>query len=69
MKEFNKRFGTEKPNLEVIQKLQDAGVKIILCGQSMMKQDLLPAQINSGVILSSSRIVAQSEHLKKATCF
>lgn len=67
--EFNKRFGTDNPNLEVIQRLQDAGVKIIVCGQSMMKQNLLPEQIHSDVILSSSRIVALSERLKNSYQF
>ncbi|NVK48251.1 MAG: DsrE family protein [Cyclobacteriaceae bacterium] len=63
--EYQKRFGMDNPNLEVIQKLTEAGVKIYVCGQSMMKQNLTPELIQPGLTIASSRIVATAELLHK----
>ncbi|MFC3879791.1 DsrE family protein [Algoriphagus namhaensis] len=61
--EFQKRFGTDNPNLELIQKFQDAGVDVFVCGQSMMKQDIMPEMLIEGLKIGSSRITVASEHL------
>ncbi len=63
--EFNKRFGSDNPNLELIQRFQEAGVDVYVCGQSMMKQNLLPEHIVEGVKIASSRITISSELLTK----
>lgn len=44
-----KRFGVPNPNAELLQNLMDAGVEIILCGQSsksrnVPKEDLIPGE-------------------------
>lgn len=44
---FNDRFESDNPNAKLIEALDEAGVKITLCGQSMIgrgikKEDLLP---------------------------
>lgn len=63
--EYQKRFGMDNPNIQVIQKLNAAGVKIYVCGQSMMKQNLTPDKIQQGLTISSSRIAATAELLHK----
>jgi len=55
---YNKRFGTDNPNLKLIQALLEAGGQVIFCGQSSMsrkfpKEDLIP-----GVQLSLSAMTA-----------
>jgi len=67
--EYQKRFGMDNPNLELIQKLKEAGVKIYVCGQSMMKQNLTPDKIQPGLTISSSRIAATAELLHKGYLF
>ena len=59
--EYNKRFGMDNPNLELFQRLQEAGVDVFVCGQSMMKQDMLPENIAEGIKIGSSRITISSE--------
>lgn len=61
--EFQTRFGTDNPNLELIQRFQDAGVDVFVCGQSMMKQDIKPEMLIEGLKIGSSRITVASEHL------
>lgn len=61
--EFQTRFGTDNPNLELIQKFQEAGVDVFVCGQSMMKQDIKPEMLIEGLKIGSSRITVASEHL------
>ncbi len=44
-----KRFGVDNPNVELLQNLMDAGVEVILCGQSsksrnVPKEDLIPGE-------------------------
>ncbi len=32
---YRERFGSDNPNLDLLEKLADAGVKMYVCGQSM----------------------------------
>jgi len=59
--EYNNRFGMDNPNLELFQRFQEAGVDVFVCGQSMMKQDMLPENIAEGIKIGSSRITISSE--------
>lgn len=63
--EYKKRFNVPNPNAEVLDKLLAAGVKIVVCGQSMVKQDIVPDQVHKGITLATSRITATSDLLNK----
>lgn len=63
--EYNKRFNVDNPNIEVIDKLIESGVEVIVCGQSMVKQNIKPEQVHEGITLSFSRITATSELISK----
>ena len=45
--------------------LLSAGVKVIVCGQSIIKQNLLPEHIHKVISLAVSRINATSDLLNK----
>jgi len=62
---YQKRFDVPNPNAEVLDKLLAAGVKIVVCGQSMVKQDIVPNQVHKGISLAASRITATSDLLNK----
>lgn len=58
--EYKKRFGVENPNKELLDKMIEAGVAVIVCGQSMVKQNIKPEQVHEGVQQAFSRITATS---------
>ncbi|MFY0592351.1 DsrE family protein [Roseivirga sp.] len=64
-KEYNERFGVNNPNSDLINQLTKAGVEIIVCGQSMMNQKILPEHVHEGVSMAVSRITASSNLLNK----
>ncbi len=63
--EYNERFGNDNPNLELLERFQEAGVDVIICGQSMMKQNMRPEDIAEGIKIGSSRITISSELMTK----
>jgi intracellular sulfur oxidation DsrE/DsrF family protein len=46
---YQKRYGTDNPNLELIQALLDAGGEIIFCGQSSIARDFPKEELIKGV--------------------
>lgn len=56
--EYKKRFGVENPNSELLDEFKKHGVRVIVCGQSMMKQRLDPDMIYPGVEMAVSRFTA-----------
>lgn len=63
--EYKKRFGFDNPNIEVLDQLIAAGVDVIVCGQSMVKQKITPDLVHKGVKQAFSRITATSALLNK----
>lgn len=63
--EHKKRFGFDNPNIEVLDKLMAAGVDVIVCGQSMVKQNITPDLVHKGITQAFSRITATSDLLNK----
>lgn len=62
---YSKRFDQMNPNGALLDELLRNGIQVIVCGQSMMKQDLLPENIYSGVRLAVSRFTATSDLIGK----
>ena len=63
--EHKKEYGVENPNAELLDEFKKNGVKVIVCGQSMMKQDLTPAMIYPGVEMAVSRFTATTDLMNK----
>jgi len=58
---FGKRFdGATNPNIEIIQKLTDAGVSIRLCGQSMAGLGFKPTELNPNIKVDVAAITTMA---------
>ena len=53
---YQKKFGVNNPNLALFTALNDAGVKIFVCGQSVIKRNIDPATIAPEVKVALSAI-------------
>lgn len=53
---YQQKFKMDNPNLTLIEELKQAGVKIALCGQSMVRRDINPKQIAPGVEVATSML-------------
>ena len=62
---YGKRFDQENPNVALLDELLRNGLQIFVCGQSMMKQDLLPEDIYPGVRRAVSRFTATTDLIGK----
>jgi intracellular sulfur oxidation DsrE/DsrF family protein len=67
--EYRKRFGIDNPNVKLIRELKDAGIEIIVCGQSVMKDQVDPTTINPDVEIATSRLTAVSTFQMKGYGF
>ena len=57
---YRARYEVDNPNLKLIEELKEAGVEVIVCGQSVMKAKIDPVTINPNVTIAVSRITAVS---------
>ena len=62
---YSKRFEQANPNAALLDELQRNGIQVIVCGQSMMKQNLLPEDIYPGVRMAVSRFTATTDFIQK----
>jgi len=62
---YRKRFDQVNPNDTLLDELLRNGIKVIVCGQSMMKQKLLPGDIHPGVRMAMSRFTATTDLMGK----
>ena len=56
--EYQARFGTDNPNAPLLQALMDAGVEVVLCGQSSRSRDVPIAKTLPGTRLALSAMTA-----------
>lgn len=55
---YRARYGVDNPNAELLQALQRAGARIVLCGQTAAHRDLTRDGLASGVQLALSAMTA-----------
>lgn len=53
---YQKKFKTDNPNLKLIEELQQAGVKIAVCGQSLVRREIDPKHLAPGVEVATSML-------------
>lgn len=58
---YSTKFDQVNPNGTLLDELLRNGIQVIVCGQSMMKQNLLPKDIYPGVRMAVSRFTATTE--------
>jgi intracellular sulfur oxidation DsrE/DsrF family protein len=66
---YKERFGVENPNLELINKLTEAGADIIICGQTAAFRGIKKEEINPNVKLALSAMTALIQYQKKGYTF
>jgi intracellular sulfur oxidation DsrE/DsrF family protein len=57
---YKEMFKKDNPNLEAFKELKKAGVKVLVCGQSVVVHNIDPKTISSDVEIASSRFTAVS---------
>lgn len=69
---YRKRFDKDKPdsdmvnpNIALLDELLRNGIQVFVCGQSMMKQNLVPENIYPGIKKAMSRFTATTDLIEK----
>jgi intracellular sulfur oxidation DsrE/DsrF family protein len=62
---YQKKFGINNPNLPLFTALNDAGVRVLVCGQSVIKRNIDPATIAPEVKVSLSAVTALTTYQLK----
>jgi len=57
---YKAKFKTDNPNLKVFEEFRKAGIKTVVCGQSVMLLGIDPTSISKDVEIASSRFTAVS---------
>ena len=55
-KVYRDKFGVDNPNVELIKALKKAGVKITVCGQSLIGREIKPEQLLDEVEVATSML-------------
>ncbi len=63
--EYKKRFEVDNPNAGLLEEIKKEGIRVIVCGQSMMKQKIIPSMIYPGVEMAVSRFTATTDLMNK----
>ncbi len=63
--EFNERFDTDNPNIPLINELKEAGVKVAVCGQSLMGRGVTPSQVLPQVEIATSMLTTVATYQLK----
>ncbi len=59
---YQAKFGTDNPNIGLIQELTDAGVELFVCGQSMIARDYPFNGLNPNIKLSVSALTVMTTY-------
>ena len=62
---YQKKFSTNNPNLPLFAALKEAGVKVLVCGQSVIKRNIDPKTISPDVDVALSAITTLSTYQLK----
>ncbi|NCI46621.1 DsrE family protein [Sediminibacterium soli] len=62
---YQKKFNTDNPNLGLFRELQEAGVKLFVCGQSLVKRNIDPATVSPDVKVALSAITTLTTYQAK----
>ena len=59
---YKEMFGMDSPNTPLIKELKEAGVKLTVCGQSLVGRDIPADQVNDNVELSTSMLTTVTKY-------
>ena len=67
---YESRYGIKNPNLPLIIALKEAGVKLTVCGQSLIGREIDPEEVNENVEIATSMLTTVTTYqLKGYTLF
>ncbi len=59
---YRKKYGVDNPNNELIKALSDAGVRLTVCGQSLISRDINAEEVNKNVEIAISMLTTVTTH-------
>jgi intracellular sulfur oxidation DsrE/DsrF family protein len=62
---YRKKFKTDNPNMKLIEELNQAGVKITVCGQTLIMRGIDPSQLAPGVEVATSMLTTYTTYQLK----
>ena len=62
---YQKKFGMNNPNIPLFAALKEAGVKIFVCGQSVLKRNIDPETITPEVAVALSAVTTLTTYQLK----
>ena len=62
---YQKRFKLDNPNLRLLEELRGAGVRVTVCGQSLIKREIDAAQLAPGFELATSMLTTVTTYQLK----
>ena len=62
---YQKKYGVDNPNLELIDELRDAGVELYVCGQSLVARNYDFEDVNPKVDVGLSMLTVVTEKMMK----
>ncbi|MEQ9403414.1 MAG: DsrE family protein [Cyclobacteriaceae bacterium] len=62
---YKKKFGVTNPNSPLINELQEANVRLTVCGQSLMSRQIEAGQVNNNVEIATSMLTTVTTHQLK----
>jgi intracellular sulfur oxidation DsrE/DsrF family protein len=54
---YKQKFGTDNPNLKVLSELKNAGVKLFVCGQNLLAENIDLKTISYDITLASDALI------------
>ena len=62
---YQKKYGVDNPNLELIQQLKEAGVELYVCGQSLVARKYAFEDVNPDIKIGLSMLTVVTEKMMK----
>lgn len=66
---YKKKHGVDNPNIKILSEMKNAGIKIFVCGQSIMRLGIDPKDVNADVTVALSRFTAVSTYQMKGYAY
>ena len=67
--DYLERYQVDNPNIELIKSLKDAGVKLTVCGQSLLFSKVAPEQVLDEVEIATSMLTTVTTYQLKGYAF
>jgi intracellular sulfur oxidation DsrE/DsrF family protein len=61
-KSYFDRYRVDNPNIQLIKSLKSSGVKLTVCGQSLLSKSVAPSQVLKEVEIATSMLTTVTTH-------